>query len=35
MLVRPETREPPVYTVAGMTLAQWKVILLGLGLVVA
>ena len=24
-----ETREPPVYTVGGMTLAQWRVILLG------
>jgi len=35
MLLRPETREPPVYAVAGMPLAQWKVILLGIGLIVA
>src|ERR1051325_6572422 len=35
MLLRPETRELPVYAVAGLTLAQWKVILLGLGLAVA
>jgi len=35
MLVRPETREPPVYTVAGISLAQWRVILLGAGLVIA
>src|SRR4051795_9117088 len=35
MLVRPETREPPVYAVAGMTLAQWRLILLGAGLIVA
>jgi len=35
MLVRPETREPPVYTLAGITLAQWRLILLGAGLVVA
>src|SRR5689334_7139122 len=35
MLVRPETREPPVYVVGGIPLAQWKLILLGAGLVVA
>src|SRR6185369_10820717 len=35
MLQRTETREPPVYAVGGLTLAQWKVILLGLGLVIA
>src|ERR1044072_7750662 len=35
MLVRPETREPPVYAVAGVTLAQWRLILLGAALVVA
>src|ERR1044071_3408779 len=35
MLVRPETREPPVYTVAGLPLAKWRVILLGAGLVIA
>src|SRR3954463_3506991 len=35
MLVRPETREPPVYAVGGIPLAQWRLILLGLGLVVA
>ena len=34
MLLRPETREPPVYAVGGITLAQWRLILLGLGLVV-
>ena len=35
MLVRPETREPPVYAVGGIPLAQWRLILLGVGLVVA
>ena len=35
MLLRPETREPPVYAVAGIPLAQWRQILLGLGLAVA
>ena len=35
MLVRPETRKPPVYAVGGMTLAQWRLILLALGLAVA
>src|SRR3954452_22341491 len=34
MLLRPETREPPVYAVAGLTLAQWRLILLGAGLLV-
>ena len=34
MLLRPETREPPVYAVGGITLAQWRLILLGVGLVV-
>src|ERR1700742_4632809 len=34
MLLRPETREPPVYAVAGVTLARWRVILLGAGLLV-
>src|SRR6476661_2856976 len=34
MLLRTETREPPVFAVAGLTLAQWRLILLGLGLVV-
>ena len=34
MLLRPETREPPVYSVAGLTPAQWRVILLGAGLIV-
>ena len=29
MLLRPETREPPVYAVGGITLAQWRLILLG------
>src|ERR1051325_8009862 len=35
MLLRPETREPPVYAVGGIPLAQWRLILLGLGLAVA
>jgi branched-chain amino acid transport system permease protein len=35
MLLRPETREPPVYVLGGLSLAQWRLILLGLGLVVA
>jgi branched-chain amino acid transport system permease protein len=35
MLLRPETREPPVYAVGGITLAQWRVILLGAGLIIA
>src|SRR5436305_8292833 len=34
MLLRTETREPPVYAVAGVSLAQWRLILLGLGLIV-
>src|SRR6478736_7621055 len=34
MLLRPETREPPVYFVAGLTPAQWRVILLGAGFIV-
>src|SRR5687768_8780216 len=34
MLLRPETREPPVYAVGGITLAQWRLILLGAGLLV-
>src|SRR5947208_2416193 len=34
MLLRTETREPPVYAVAGLTLAHWRLILLGLGLIV-
>src|SRR3954462_10081176 len=34
MLLRTETREPPVYAVAGLALAQWRLILLGLGLIV-
>src|SRR4051812_27325897 len=35
MLGPPKTREPPVYAVGGIPLAQWRLILLGLGLVVA
>src|SRR5690348_13912674 len=34
MLLRPETRQPPVHEIAGIKLAQWRLILLGLGLVV-
>src|SRR5437764_9647800 len=34
MLLRTETREPPIYAVAGVSLAQWRLILLGLGLIV-
>jgi branched-chain amino acid transport system permease protein len=34
MLRRPETREPPVYSIAGIPLPTWRLVLLGLGLIV-
>src|SRR4051812_25857529 len=34
MLLRTETREPPVQIVAGVPVPTWRLILLGLGLIV-
>src|SRR3954451_12825726 len=33
MLVRPETREPPVYAVGGIPMPTWRLIMLGLALI--
>src|SRR3982751_3105395 len=34
MLVRPETREPPVYAVGGIAMPAWQLVMLGVGLVI-
>src|SRR6476660_5939279 len=35
MLLRTETREPPVHSIGGIPLPTWRLILLALGLIVA
>ena len=34
MLLRTETREPPVRIIAGIPASTWRMILLGVGLVI-